>query len=259
MSIEQRAEKLRETIRHHEHLYHVLDKPEITDGEYDALVRELQGIEAEHPELITRDSPTLRVGGKPREGFQKVAHSSPMLSLDNALSAEELRLFDNRVRELLGGAEYRYVAELKMDGLSMAARYREHLFQLAVTRGDGSIGEDVTENARTIRSLPLRVQRKTPFEVRGEVVFNRRAFERLNAEREKAELPRFANPRNAAAGSLRVLEPSITASRRLDYYTYFALDEDGKFLFDSHWESLDWLATQGFKVNPKRRICANVE
>jgi len=259
MSIEQRAEKLRETIRHHEHLYHVLDKPEITDGEYDALVRELQGIEAEHPELITRDSPTLRVGGKPREGFQKVAHSSPMLSLDNALSAEELRLFDNRVRELLGGAEYRYVAELKMDGLSMAARYREHLFQLAVTRGDGSIGEDVTENARTIRSLPLRVQRKTPFEVRGEVVFNRRAFERLNAEREKAELPRFANPRNAAAGSLRVLEPSITASRRLDYYTYFALDEDGKFLFDSHWESLDWLATQGFQVNPKRRICANVE
>jgi DNA ligase (NAD+) len=259
MSIHERAEKLRESIRHHEHLYHVLDTPEISDAEYDALVRELQQIELEHPELITPDSPTLRVGGKPREGFQKIAHSSPMLSLDNALTTEELRAFDSRVRELLKGAEYRYVAELKMDGLSMAARYREGLYDQAITRGDGSIGEDVTENARTIRSLPLRVHTKAAFEARGEVVFNRRAFERLNAEREKAELPRFANPRNAAAGSLRVLEPSITASRRLDYYTYFALDEQGKFLFDSHWESLDWLAAQGFKVNPKRRICADVE
>ncbi len=259
MSTGQRAEKLRESIRHHEHLYYVLDAPEISDAEYDALVRELQEIEREHPELITPDSPTLRVGGKPREGFQKVAHSSPMLSLDNALTADELRAFDGRVRDLLGGAEYRYVAELKMDGLSMAARYRGGVFGQAITRGDGSIGEDVTENARTIRSLPLRVPRKTPFEARGEVVFNRRAFERLNAEREKDGLPRFANPRNAAAGSLRVLEPSITASRRLDYYTYFALDEEGKYLFERHWESLDWLAAQGFKVNPKRRLCANVD
>ena len=259
MHISDRADKLRESIRHHEHQYYVLDSPEITDAEYDALVRELQQLETGHPELITPDSPTLRVGGKPREGFQKIAHSSPMLSLDNALSTEELRAFDNRVRELLGNAEYRYVAELKMDGLSMAARYRDGVFDLAITRGDGSVGEDVTENARTIRSLPLRVHRRTPFEVRGEVVFNRRAFERLNAEREKDNLPRFANPRNAAAGSLRVLEPGITASRRLDYYTYFALDEEGKFLFDSHGESLDWLAAQGFKVNPKRRVCANVE
>ncbi len=259
MSTREHAEKLRESIRHHEHLYYVLDTPEISDAEYDGLVRELQQIEREHPELITPDSPTLRVGGKPREGFQKVAHSSPMLSLDNALTPDELRAFDARVRELLGGAEYRYVAELKMDGLSMAARYRGGLFEQAITRGDGSIGEDVTENARTIRSLPLRVKPRTAFEARGEVVFNRKAFERLNAEREAAELPRFANPRNAAAGSLRVLEPSITASRRLDYYTYFALDEEGKFLFESHWESLDWLAAQGFKVNPKRRLCANVD
>jgi len=259
MSIRERAEKLRNTIRHHEHLYYVLDTPEISDAEYDALMRELQQIEKEHPELLTPDSPTVRVGGKPREGFQKVAHSSPMLSLDNALTPEELRAFDARVRDLLGGAEYRYVVELKMDGLSMAARYRSGLFEQAITRGDGSIGEEVTENARTIRSLPLQTQRKAAFEARGEVVFNRKGFEKLNAEREQAGLPRFANPRNAAAGSLRVLEPGITASRRLDFYAYFALDEAGKFMFESHWESLDWLHAQGFKVNPKRRLCANAD
>jgi DNA ligase (NAD+) len=258
MSTRQRAEKLRETIRHHEHRYYVLDQPEISDAEYDTLVRELQQIETDHPELMTPDSPTARVGGKVREGFQKVPHGSPMLSLDNALTPEELVAFDNRVKELLGSAPYRYVAELKMDGLSMAARYREGLFQQAITRGDGSTGEEVTENARTIRSLPLRVQDADPFEVRGEVVLNRRAFERLNAEREKADLPRFANPRNAAAGSLRVLETSITASRRLDYYAYFVMDAEGRFFFDSHWASLEWLAEQGFKVNPKRRVCANV-
>src|SRR5579884_3016729 len=206
------AGSLRETIRHHEHQYYVLDQPEISDAEYDELVQRLQQLEREHPELITPDSPTQRVGGKPREGFQKVPHSSPMLSLDNALDEAELRAFDTRVRELLGGEPYRYVAELKMDGLSMAARYAEGRFQTAVTRGDGSIGEDVTENARTIRSLPLSVAHAEPFEVRGEVVMNLRAFDRLNAEREEQGLTRFANPRNAAAGSLRVLESSITAS-----------------------------------------------
>jgi DNA ligase (NAD+) len=259
MSIRERAEKLRETIRHHEHLYYVLDAPEIGDAEYDALMRELQDLEKAHPDLVTPDSPTQRVGGKPREGFQKVTHSSPMLSLDNALTPEELRAFDGRVRDLLGGAKYRYVAELKMDGLSMAARYREGKFDRAITRGDGSVGEDVTENARTIRSLPLRIQRREPFEARGEVVFNRRSFEKLNAEREKDGLARFANPRNAAAGSLRVLEPSITASRQLDFYAYFAFDENGQFFFDSHWESLDWLHAQGFKVNPKRKLCKDID
>ncbi len=259
MSVESRIDKLRETIRHHEHLYHVLDAPEISDAEYDALIRDLRKLEQEHPELITPDSPTVRVGGKPREGFVKIAHSTPMLSLDNALTPDELRAFDNRVRDLLGGAEYRYVAELKMDGLSMAVRYRGGSYQQGITRGDGSIGEDVTENARTIRSLPLRVKRKAAFEARGEVVFNRKGFEKLNADREEAGLPRFANPRNAAAGSLRVLEPGITASRRLDYFAYFALDEEGKYIFESHWESLDWLASEGFKVNPKRKLCANVD
>jgi DNA ligase (NAD+) len=254
-----RAEHLRETIRHHERLYYVLDSPEISDAQYDELVRELQAIETAHPELATPDSPTRRVGGKPREGFQKIGHSSAMLSLDNALDEEELRAFDGRVKELLAGASYRYVAELKMDGLSMAARYRDSQFSQAVTRGDGTIGEEVTENARTIRSLPLRVDDHKPFEVRGEVVMNRRAFERLNAEREESDLTRFANPRNAAAGSLRLLEPSITASRRLEYYAYFLLGETGEPIFESHWQSLDWLVDRGFKVNPKRRLCHGVE
>jgi DNA ligase (NAD+) len=257
--VAKQAEALRATIRHHEHQYYVLDQPEVTDAEYDDLVRQLQQLEAEHPELITPDSPTQRVGGKPREGFQKLPHSSAMLSLDNALDEGELRAFDNRVRDLLAGAPYCYVAELKMDGLSMATRYSGGLFRQAITRGDGTIGEDVTENAKTIRSLPLSVAGNETFEVRGEVVMNRRAFERLNLEREEQGLSRFANPRNAAAGSLRLLEPSITASRRLDYYGYFLLDETGKPLFDSHWESLDWLTSNGFKVNPKRRICADVE
>ena len=152
------AEELRDSIRHHEYQYYVLDQPEVSDAEYDALMRRLQALEQERPELLTPDSPTQRVGGKPREGFQKIRHSSPMLSLDNALDEVELRAFDSRVRTLLGGAPFRYVAELKMDGLSMAARYEGGLFRQAITRGDGTTGEDVTENARTIRSMPLRIE-----------------------------------------------------------------------------------------------------
>jgi DNA ligase (NAD+) len=252
-------EKLRQELRHHEYQYYVLDQPEITDAEYDALMRCLQDLEAQHPELLTPDSPTQRVGGKPREGFIKVRHSSPMLSLDNALNEAELRDFDRRVRELLGGAPFRYVTELKMDGLSMAAHYTGGSFTSAVTRGDGTTGEDVTENARTIRSLPLRVKTPLPsFEVRGETVMSRRAFERLNADRDEKGLSRFANPRNAAAGSLRQLEPQVTASRRLEYYTYFLLTE-GQPAFDSHWESLNALKQMGFKVNDKSRPCDNID
>jgi len=253
------VESLREQLRRHEHLYYVLDRPEITDAEYDALMRKLQELEAGHPELLAPDSPTQRVGGKPREGFIKVRHRSLMLSLDNALNEGELRDFDRRVRELLGGAPFRYVTELKLDGLSMAAHYAGGRFVQAVTRGDGTVGEDVTENARTIRSLPLRITGKLEeFEVRGETVMNRRAFERLNAERDERGLSRFANPRNAAAGSLRVLEPQITASRRLEYFTYFLL-EDGRPVCDSHWQSLEELRHMGFKVNPHSRICADVD
>jgi len=252
-------EQLSEELRHHEHQYYVLDAPEITDAEYDALLRRLQALETQHPELLTPDSPTQRVGGKPREGFIKVPHSSPLLSLDNALNEAELRDFDRRVRDLLGGAEYRYVTELKLDGLSMAAHYRDAKFTQAITRGDGTVGEDVTENARTIRSLPLRVQSQFPtFEVRGETVMSRRAFERLNAERDAKGLSRFANPRNAAAGSLRLLEPRLTAERRLEYYTYFLLTE-GRPAFDSHWRSLEELRHLGFKVNPHSKICQTID
>ena len=252
-------ERLREELRRHEHLYYVLDKPEVSDAEYDALMRKLQELETLHPDLAAPDSPTRRVGGKPREGFVKVGHSSPMLSLDNALNEGELRDFDRRVHDLLGGETYSYVAELKLDGLSLAAHYRDGRFLQAITRGDGTVGEDVTENARTIRSLPLRVKTQLDeFEVRGETVMNRRAFDRLNAERDERGLSRFANPRNAAAGSLRVLEPQVTASRRLDYYTYFLLS-GGRPTFESHWQSLEELARMGFKVNPYRRLCASVD
>src|SRR5438552_1710583 len=253
------VEALRAELRRHEHLYYVLDQPEISDAEYDALMNRLKALEAQHPELASPDSPTQRVGGKPREGFVKVAHSSAMLSLDNALNEAELRAFDARVRELLGNAPVRYVAELKLDGLSMAAHYREGVFVQAVTRGDGRVGEDVTENARTIRSLPLSVAaEKATFEVRGETVMNRRAFDQLNASRDAQGLSRFANPRNAAAGSLRVLDPSITASRRLDFYAYFLL-ENGSPRHATQWESLDALAGMGFKVNPQRKLCKSLD
>ncbi len=252
-------ERLREELRRHEHLYYVLDRPQISDAVYDELMRDLQRLEAEHPELVTPDSPTQRVGGAPREGFVKVAHSAPMLSLDNALNEGELRDFDRRARELSGGAPLRYVAELKLDGLSMAVHYRGGVLSQAVTRGDGAVGEDVTENARAIRSLPLKVSGvPAQFEVRGEVIMNRAGFERLNTERERAGLPLYANPRNSAAGSLRVLDPTITASRQLDYFAYFLLVE-GEPRYDSHWQSLETLASLGFKVNPHRRLCDSLE
>jgi len=252
-------EELRATIRHHEHLYYVLDKPEITDLEFDRLMRRLQELEAQHPELITPDSPTQRVGGKPREGFVKVRHSSPMLSLDNALNEEELREFDRRVRTLLGGEKYEYVAELKLDGLSMAVQYEHGRMHQAITRGDGTTGEDVTENARTIRSLPLRAKSDLEkFEVRGEVIMPRKSFDKLNAEREQQQLSLFANPRNAAAGALRALEPAVTASRQLEFFAYFLMVE-GRFYAANQWDALQTLDKMGFKVNPYKAKCADLD
>jgi DNA ligase (NAD+) len=258
-STSNKIEALREQLRHHEYLYHALDAPEITDAEYDALMRELKALEAQHPELVTPDSPTQRVGAAPREGFVKVRHSSAMLSLDNALGEQELRDFDRRVRGLLKDDAFAYVAELKLDGLSLAVHYREGKLPQAITRGDGEVGEDVTENARTIRSVPLQVRkRQGNWEVRGEVVFNKKAFEKLNSEQEAAGLKRFANPRNAAAGSLRVLDSSITASRQLEYFTYF-LFEDGKPVCATQWEALETLKELGFKVTSHRKLCADIE
>jgi DNA ligase (NAD+) len=258
-NVEAELEDLREKLHQHEYLYYVLDQPEISDAEYDRMMRRLQELETAHPDLITPDSPTQRVGGKPREGFVKVRHSSPMLSLDNALNEDEMRTFDQRVRELLKGEPFEYVAELKLDGLSMAVHYEHGKMLRAITRGDGQTGEDVTENARTIRSLPLRVKSKlAQFEVRGEALLTLEAFERLNARQLQHDLKVFANPRNAAAGSLRALEPALTASRQLEYSAYFLL-VDGKYYYDSHWESLDELSRMGFKVNSHRKKCAGLD
>jgi len=267
----QRAEQLRAELRRHEHLYYVLDAPEITDAAYDALMNELKAIEAAHPELLTPDSPTQRVGGKPAEGFKKVAHSRPMLSLDNAYSPEELAAWDARVRELAGSLPVEYMAEYKMDGLSVALRYGPadsggSRLIAGVTRGDGQTGEDVTSNIRTIRSVPLSISAERlkradlpqAFEVRGEAVMPEAAFMRLNEEREQQGLAPAVNPRNAAAGTLRTLEPSIVANRRLDLYAYFLLVE-GEYWPRGQRATLDALAALGFRVNPRRKLVATVE
>ncbi|MCX6619689.1 MAG: NAD-dependent DNA ligase LigA [Acidobacteria bacterium] len=257
--VQHQIEELRDELRRHEHLYYVLDQPQITDAEYDARMRQLQALEQEHPEFDSPASPTRRVGGKPREGFVKERHSSPMLSLDNALNEGELREFDRRVCEGLGANPYVYTAELKMDGLSLAVHFEHGKMVRAITRGDGEVGEDVTANARTIRSLPLQVKSDLArFEVRGEVMMNTAAFERLNAEREREGLPRYANPRNSAAGSLRMLESKVTAERQLEYYPYLLL-VDGEPREESHMASLDRLRDMGFKVNSHRARCQDVE
>jgi DNA ligase (NAD+) len=262
-SFKKRILSLRKELEKHEYLYYVLDQPQISDAEYDAQMRELLELEEAHPEVRSPDSPTARVGGQPREGFVKVTHSSPMLSLDNALNEGELAEFDARIRGLLKGEPFTYVAELKLDGLSMAAQYEHGFLRQALTRGDGRVGEEVTGNARTIHSLPLRVRPGTKFasgafEVRGEVVMRRAAFERLNQQRETAGEPRFANPRNAAAGALRALDPALTAGRRLDYFAYFLL-ADGKPALPTQWEALNTLDALGFMVNPHRRQCQSLD
>jgi DNA ligase (NAD+) len=267
LSPQQQIEALREEIRRHEHLYYVLDTPEVTDAEYDALMNRLKALEAEHPECITPDSPTQRVGGKPREGFVKTPHSRPMLSLDNAYNEAELRAWDQRVRDALPSAErVRYVCELKLDGLSLALHYAPATdgsaqLQRGLTRGDGTIGEDVTSNVRTIRSVPLRVDAaklkaaKLPgnFEVRGEVVLPQAAFLKMNEQRVAQGLAPAVNPRNAAAGTIRTLEPNIVAQRRLDFYAYFLLhgegDNAGEMLLPTQTEALAALRTAGFRVN----------
>ena len=269
---EQQIDTLREEIRHHEYLYYVLDAPEITDAQYDALMTRLKESEKEHPELVTPDSPTQRVGGKPLEGFPKVRHSRPMLSLDNAYSNEELGAWHERVRAGLRASEgVAYVCELKLDGLSMALQYdggangSAHL-ERGVTRGDGTTGEDVTTNVRTIRSVPLSVSGRKlapsklseSFEVRGEVVLPQAAFVKLNEERTAQGLAPAANPRNAAAGTIRTLEPNIVAQRRLDFYAYFLL-RDGETLLPSQTETLQALKAAGFHVNPHHKTVRSID
>ena len=272
---DQQIAELREELRRHEHLYYVLDAPELTDAQYDELMHRLQALEAEHPELLTPDSPTQRVGGKPREGFAKTAHSRPMLSLDNAYNEAELRAWGTRVREALPSSEQpSYVCELKLDGLSLALHYgpgkhkdgSAHLLR-GLTRGDGTVGEDVTSNVRTIRSVPLSIpaaKLKTAglpqaFEVRGEVVLPQAAFAKLNQEREAAGQAPAANPRNAAAGTIRTLEPNLVAQRRLDFYAYFLLDPAGEPLLPTQTVALEALRTCGFRVNAHARAAEELE
>jgi DNA ligase (NAD+) len=263
LSVGQEIEKLREEIRRHEELYYILDNPEISDAEYDVLLANLQKLEQQHPDQITPDSPTQRVGGRPAVGFPQVVHRRPMLSLDNSYNIDELCAFDQRCRRLADGRSLEYVAEMKIDGLSIALRYENEVLVRGVTRGDGRIGEDVTQNARTIRSIPLKLRTKgksvgAEMEVRGEVFIPRKVFERINAEREEQDEPRFANPRNAAAGTIRQLDSKIVASRKLDMFAYDLIAGERK-PFATHWEALDWLERAGLRVNPERVLCSSIE
>src|SRR5919107_6347916 len=251
LSTADRIEDLRELVRYHNRRYYVEDAPEITDAEYDALYKELEGLEGEHPELVTPDSPTQRVGGEPLEGFEQVHHAVPMLSLANARKLEDLYEWDARVRRLLGEDEKpRYITELKIDGLAVSLRYEEGRFVRGATRGNGTIGEDVTTNLRTVRSIPEKLSGDPPevLEPRGEVFMTLENFEGLNRRQEAEGKPPFANPRNAAAGSIRQLDPRITAQRPLTILLY-GVGEGGE-IYESHSAMLDALKSYGLRVNP---------
>lgn len=256
---EKRITELRREIEEHNYRYYVLDDPVITDAEYDQLMRELIRLEESFPDLVTPDSPTQRVGGEPLPFFEKVEHSVPMLSLGNAFSEEDLREFDRRLRRTAGVDRIRYVCELKIDGLAVSLRYENGVFVQGATRGDGQIGEDITQNLKTIRSLPLRLRRPVTLEVRGEAFLPKGEFQRINAQKEKRGEPLFANPRNAAAGSLRQLDPRIAAERALDIFLYGIGRMEGEEAPGTHEESLRLLADLGFKVNPEWRSVGRIE
>ena len=260
------AEKLREEIRRHEYLYYVQDEPEISDAAFDKLMKRLKELEAAHPELRTADSPTVRVGGAPREGFTTVKHAQPMRSLDNAFSYEALRDWDRRVREGTGRLMLEYIAEHKFDGLSISLQYEAGTLVRGVTRGDGTTGEDVTPNVKTIRSIPLvvdtavlkKVKLPRDFEVRGEVMMTKKAFEALNKQQEEIGGKIFVNPRNSAAGAVRVLDPAITAQRKLDFFAYY-LYVDGKVPFARHSESLVALKQMRFRASDDWKLCDGID
>ena len=260
------VEELRDKLRHHEYQYYVLDEPEISDAAYDRLMNRLKELESAHPEWVTPDSPTVRVGGTPRDGFQTVEHARPMLSLDNAFSYDDLRDFDRRVRQTSGREKIDYVAEHKFDGLSISLQYEDGALSRAVTRGDGRNGEDVTPNVKTIRSVPLRIDaallKKTKlganFEVRGEVMMTRKSFDALNRYQEQNGGKIFANARNAAAGSVRVLDSAITAQRRLEFFAYYLL-VDGEEPFAKHSDSLQALKQLRFRASEDWKQAAGIE
>jgi DNA ligase (NAD+) len=253
----ERIAELREQINYHNHRYYVLDSPEISDAEYDALMAELRELEEEHPDLITPESPTQRVGAAPLEAFGAVEHRVPLLSLANVFSSEELLGWHKRISNLVPGREMDFVCELKLDGLAVALTYTDGRFTTGATRGDGYRGEDITQNLKTIKSIPLTVPKGAPrkFEVRGEVYLPKAGFERLNRERAEEGQPLFANPRNAAAGSVRQLDPRVTAKRPLDIYIYGLGYSEGEGAGEremppTHWETMEYLKSMGFKINP---------
>jgi DNA ligase (NAD+) len=262
MTVADRIQQLRDQIRRHEELYYIYAAPEISDSEFDALMRELQQLEADNPQLVTPDSPTQRVGGRPVEGFATVEHLTPMLSLDNAYNEEELRAFDERVRRGLGTSDpVTYVAELKIDGLSISLTFEDGRLVRGATRGDGVRGEDVTQNVRTIRAIPLRLQNGPGgrIEVRGEVYLSRSAFERLNREQEQAGEPLYANARNTAAGTMRNLDPALVAKRGLSAWTYQMVTLVRSGAAPTHAEMLTKLAEWGLPVEPHWQRCVGVD
>ncbi len=252
--IADRIEDLRNQIREYEYRYYVLDQPTISDYEFDQLMRELQKLEQEHPELVTPDSPTQRVGGEPAKAFPSHRFERPMMSLENAYSEEELRDWHRRVTQLAGTQSVDYQTELKIDGLSVALIYENGVLSKGVTRGDGRTGEVVTGNVRTIRSIPLRLHQEVSVEIRGEVFLSLKAFRQFNEQREQAGEPRFANPRNAAAGSLRQLDPNIVARRPLAFYGYWIHPTQ-----HLQSENLKWITSLGLKVNPHRKLCHSLQ
>lgn len=259
--IKKRIDQLRTTINYHNYRYYVLDSPEISDAEYDSLMQELKQLEEEYPQFLTPDSPTQRVGAAPVEAFGVVEHPRPLLSLGNAFSQEELLAWYTRASKLVAEQQFKFVCEHKIDGLAVALTYVNGRLTTGATRGDGFRGENITQNLRTIRSIPLSVPKEAPprFEVRGEVFLPKAGFEKLNRERAEEGLPLFANPRNAAAGSVRQLDPRITAKRPLDIYIYMLGYAEGKATPPTHWETMEYLKSLGFKVNPNNNLFTTIE
>ncbi|SDC09336.1 DNA ligase (NAD+) [Pelagirhabdus alkalitolerans] len=257
-SLKEELKSLRERLHTYNYEYHVLDQPSVPDYEYDQLMSRLKSIEEEHPELITDDSPSQRIGGKPLEGFEKVTHNVPMLSLANAFSEDDLRAFDRRVKEGLNVEDIDYVCELKIDGLAVSLKYQNGQFVQGATRGDGTTGEDITQNLKTVRSIPLSINDTSTIEVRGEVFMPQQSFIQLNEQREKESIETFANPRNAAAGSLRQLDPKIAAKRNLDIFLY-AVGEWESGQIETHSERLNYLKELGFKTNPEWKKVSSID
>ena len=257
----QHAEELRRQLNYHNYRYYTLDDPVISDGQYDLLLRELRTLEDEHPELLTADSPTQRVGGDPSPAFVEVEHSRPMLSLDNAFDFDELAAWHRRISSLLEGASFDIVCELKIDGLAVNLTYKNGVLVQGATRGNGATGEDVTRNLRTIRTIPLTLEGAVPplLEVRGEVYLPIEEFRRLNKEREEKGEQLYANPRNTGAGTIRQLDPKVTAARNMQIWVYSLNSTEGTEFITGHWEALQWLKQVGFRINPENRLCQSLE